>query len=83
MREVPLLFVLVKNQVSVYVGKRFLNSEGRSDIGIPSLALGSCLCAVVKPDAGTGSDGSECPPHLATAPDKWQVTPAGDSSAGG
>lgn len=55
-----------------------MNSEGRSDIGIPSLALGSCLCAVVKPDAGSDSGGSECPPHLATAQTngKWplQVT---------
>lgn len=32
MREVSLLFVLVKKQVSVYGEKRFLNSEGTSDI---------------------------------------------------
>lgn len=41
MREVSLLFVLVKKQVSVYGEKRFLNSEGTSDIVIRSLALGN------------------------------------------
>lgn len=41
MREVSLLFVLVKKQVSVYGKKRFLNNEGTSDIVFWSLALGN------------------------------------------
>lgn len=47
MREVSLLFVLVKKkQVSDYLGKRFLNSEGTSDIVIQSLALdNSSVCS--------------------------------------